>query len=155
MKSRILVLLALFPGVDCVGDPEYPLYHPKLENSKKGDHHDFPLGVISATGRLIDGESGILIMDVGKGGVAEKAGLKVGDRIVSPQERSPSLFSKATETGLAGPQTELALAYDAAQATAPPDLDVEVQRGGKRLALKVRLPGGRLDPAKLLKGIAA
>ncbi|HAO94864.1 MAG TPA: hypothetical protein DCQ96_02310, partial [Verrucomicrobiales bacterium] len=155
MKSPILVLLALFPGMDCVGDPAYPLYHPKLENSKKGDHHDFPLGVISATGRLIDGESEILIVDVGKGGVAEKAGLKVGDRIVSPQGRSPSLFSKATETGLAGPQAELARAYDAARATVPHDLDVEVQRGGKRLALKVHLPGGRLDPAKLLKGIAA
>ena len=155
MKSPILVLLALFPGMDCVGDPAYPLYHPKLENSKKGDHHDFPLGVISATGRLIDGESEILIVDVGKGGVAEKAGLKVGDRIVSSQGRSPSLFSKATETGLAGPQAELARAYDAARATVPHDLDVEVQRGGKRLALKVHLPGGRLDPAKLLKGIAA
>jgi len=155
MKSWLLVLLALLPGMDCVGDPAFPLYHPKLENSKKGDHHDFPLGVISATGRLIDGESEILIVDLGKGGPADKAGLQVGDRIISPQEGPSARFSKATEAGLAGPQTELARAYDAAQATAPPDLDVEVQRGGKRLALKVRLPGGRLDPAKLLKGIAA
>ena len=154
MKSRLLVLLALFPATDCVGDPEYPLYYPKLENSKKGDHHDFPLGVISATGRLIDGESEILIVDVGEGGVAEKAGLEAGDRLVSLQGRSPSLFSKATETGLAGPQTELARAYFAARATVPHDLEVEVRRGEKRLSLRMRLPGGRLKPGKLLDGIA-
>ncbi len=154
MKLRILVLLAL-PGMDCMGDPAYPLYNPKLENSKKGDHHDFPLGVISATGRLIDGESEILIVDVGKGGAAEKAGLVEGDRIVFPKERSEVLFSKDTGTGLAGPQTELVRAYDAARAAAPHDLVVDVRRGGRRLPLTIRLPGGQLDPGKLLDGIAA
>ena len=47
---------------------ENSAYKPKLVNSKSGEHHDFPLGVLEATGRLQDGDRGILIMDVGKGG---------------------------------------------------------------------------------------
>ena len=43
-----------------------------LINSKNGDHHDFPLGVLEATGRLKDGDKEILIMDVGKGGCGRK-----------------------------------------------------------------------------------
>ena len=31
---------------------EDPAYKPKLVNSKSGEHHDFPLGVLEATGRL-------------------------------------------------------------------------------------------------------
>ena len=48
------------------------VYRPKLINSKNGDHHDFPLGVLEATGRLKDGDKEILIMDVGKGGLLRK-----------------------------------------------------------------------------------
>ena len=32
------------------------IYRPKLVNSKSGEHHDFPIGVLEATGRLTDGD---------------------------------------------------------------------------------------------------
>ena len=70
------------------------VYNPKLVNSKNGDHHDFPLGVLEATGRLIDGDKEILIMDVGEGGAAESAGLVVGDRIVLIDGKLPKPFQK-------------------------------------------------------------
>jgi len=70
------------------------VYRPKLINSKNGDHHDFPLGVLEATGRLKDGDKEILIMDVGKGGAAQKAGLLVGDRVVRIDGKLPKPFSK-------------------------------------------------------------
>ena len=41
------------------------------------------MGVLSATGRLHDGEREILVRDVGKAGAAEKGDLKVNDRIIS------------------------------------------------------------------------
>ncbi len=135
-------------------DAGFPLYHPKLENSKKGEHHDFPLGVLSATGRLVDGESEILIMDTGRDGPAEKAGLQVGDRIVLAGSQKPEPFSKVTGTGLAGPQTALALALDAASAATPPDLHLRVRRGEKQHSFTVRLPGRRLKPSELLDAIA-
>ncbi|MDP7407377.1 MAG: PDZ domain-containing protein, partial [SAR324 cluster bacterium] len=83
------------------------VYTPKLINSKNGDHHDFPLGVLEATGRLTDGEKEILIMDVGKGGAAESAGLLVGDRLVRIDGKLSKPFSKKTDTGLQGPQALL------------------------------------------------
>ena len=55
MNVRIIGLLVLSATIACKGDPGSQPYQPKLENSKRGDHHDFPLGVLSATGRLIDG----------------------------------------------------------------------------------------------------
>ena len=58
-------------------------YRPKLSDGKSPDFHDFPLGVLSATGRLHDGEKEIVVRDVGKSGVAESGGLQVGDRIIS------------------------------------------------------------------------
>ena len=73
------------------------VYKPKLVNSKSGDHHDFPLGVLEATGRLRDGEREILIMDVGRGGVGERSGLQVGDRITKIENMTPDKFSKKTD----------------------------------------------------------
>ena len=70
------------------------VYKPKLVNSKSGDHHDFPLGVLEATGRLKDGDREILIMDIGQGGAAELAGLQIGDRITKIDNKIPEKFSK-------------------------------------------------------------
>ena len=69
-------------------------YQAKLSNSKDGAFHDFPLGVLAATGRLKDGETSILIKDVGKQGAAHK---KVACRLATElfrfkgtsQSRSP------------------------------------------------------------------
>ncbi len=154
MKIPGLFVLAVSSLSSLAAESVFPLYHPKLENSKKGEHHDFPLGVLSATGRLVDGESEILIMDVGGGGPAEKAGLLAGDRIVMAGGRKPEPFSKDTGTGLAGPQTALALALDAASGASPSSLLLEVRRGEKQIPLTVGLPGGRLKPSELLDAIA-
>ncbi|MCP4817382.1 MAG: hypothetical protein GY888_33105, partial [Planctomycetaceae bacterium] len=54
------------------------LYQPKLVNNKTQQLHDFPMGVLSATGRLSDGERAILVMDIGKEGVADRGGLLKG-----------------------------------------------------------------------------
>ena len=88
------------------------VYKPKLVNSKSGDHHDFPLGVLEATGRLRDGEREILIMDVGRGGVGERSGLQVGDRIKKIENITPDKFSKKTDAGLSGPQDLLGRSLD-------------------------------------------
>jgi len=150
-----LLLLLLFASLSShAADSNFPRYHPKLQNSKRGEHHDFPLGVLSATGRLSDGEREILIMDVGKDGPGEKAGLQGGDRIVSAGGRRSKPFSKSTETGLEGPQTDLALALVAACAAAPPALSLQVRRGKELISLRVGLTKVGLKNAGLLAGIA-
>ena len=112
-KSLILVMGCLW--VTCVvtqsdetSAKEVP-YQPRLSNSKNGAVHDFPLGVLSATGRLVDGENSILVMHIGADGAADRGGLAVGDRIVSIRGKQPAPFSKSTDSGLEGPQTELAM----------------------------------------------
>ena len=70
------------------------VYRPKLVNSKSGEHHDFPLGVLEATGRLKDGQKHILVMDVGKDGIAKLAGLKVGDLISKIDNKIQTVFLK-------------------------------------------------------------
>ena len=149
-----LFLFAVSSLPSLAADSAFPLYHPKLQNSKKGEHHDFPLGLLSATGRLSDGEREILIMDVGPGGPAEKAGLQVGDRIISAGGLKPEPFSASTGTGLAGPQTDLALALAKASAATPPDLALVVRRGEELVSLRVGLSGGSLKGGGLLAGIA-
>ena len=92
------------------------LYQPKLVNNKTQQLHDFPMGVLSATGRLSNGERAILVMDVGKGGVADQAGLLKGDRITDIHGQRPGPFSMKTDAGLAGPQETLARAIEQASA---------------------------------------
>ena len=100
--------------------PGQSVYKPKLVNSKDGAHHDFPLGVLEATGRLKDGDKEILVMDVGKGGAAENGGLKVGDRVMMIEGKTPDAFSKKTDTGLEGPQALLGNSLDRKSASCFP-----------------------------------
>lgn len=115
-------------------------YQPKLTNSKNGAVHDFPLGVLSATGRLVDGERAILVMHVGKDGAADRGGLAVGDRIVAINGQKPSAFSKSTDSGVDGPQTDLALALEQACADEPHRLRLSVQRGDETIQLNIVVP---------------
>ncbi|MCH7726991.1 MAG: PDZ domain-containing protein [Planctomycetes bacterium] len=129
--------LLLMPGL---GAQETAPYRPKLTNNKDQSFHDFPLGVLSATGRLANGDREILVKDVGKEGAADRGGLKVGDRIVSVRARRPAAFSMKTDAGLAGPQTDLAVALEHACATVPHQLRLEVRRNGKTIPLKISVP---------------
>ena len=70
------------------------VYKPKLVNSKSGEHHDFPLGVLEATGRLQDGDREILIMDVGKGGRLNLLAYKLVTVLLKSKIRSPMFFRK-------------------------------------------------------------
>ena len=115
-------------------------YQPKLANSKDGAFHDFPLGVLSATGRLADGESAILVKDVGKNGAAHKGGLQAGDRILAIQGATPTAFSKNTDAGLAGPQELLGRTLDKACAQNKPMLSLKVRRGETELKVSIKLP---------------
>ena len=115
-------------------------YQAKLSNSKDGAFHDFPLGVLAATGRLTDGETSILIKDVGKQGAAYKGGLQVGDRIVSIQGHKPEPFSKKTDLGLAGPQYLLGATLDKACSLKRPALALKVLRGEVELEVLIDLP---------------
>ena len=115
-------------------------YRPKLVNSKSGEHHDFPLGVLEATGRLQDGDREILIMDVGKGGAAELAGLQVGDRITKIENKIPDKFSKKTDAGLLGPQDLLGRSLDEKAGSSNSELSIEVARGQNIQKLNIRLP---------------
>ena len=140
-------------------------YRAKLANSKNGEHHDFPMGVLAATGRLVDGDREILVMDVGKGGAAEKGGLKVGDRIESIEGTKSKAFSKKTDEGVCGPQLILAAALDKACSAPPHELAVTVRRENKAVELKLPVPPGPAfadsfpvnceKTAKLRKGISA
>ena len=120
--------------------PGQSVYKPKLVNSKSGEHHDFPLGVLEATGRLKDGEKEILVMDVGKGGAADTAGLKVGDRVMMIEGRTPDAFSTKTDTGLAGPQALLGNILDRKSASSKPILSLRVRRESEQLNLSIDLP---------------
>ena len=115
-------------------------YRPKLSDGKSPDFHDFPLGVLSATGRLHDGEKEIVVRDVGKSGVAESGGLQVGDRIISIGDKTPKPFTMSTDSGLEGPQEMLGRALEAACSSPPNLLEMKVRRGEKDLALKLNVP---------------
>lgn len=116
------------------------LYRPKLVNNKTQQLHDFPMGVLSATGRLSNGDRAILVMDVGKDGAALRGGLTVGDRIVSIAGKQPDPFSMKTDAGLSGPQEALAIAIQQACATKPHHLQLVVDRKGKTIPLKMTVP---------------
>ena len=115
-------------------------YRPKLANSKNQSFQDFPMGILSATGRLAKGDRAILVIDVGKGGAANRGGLIVGDRIVSIRGRQPAAFSMNTDTGLAGPQADLAVAIEEACVAAPNQLQLAVRRKDKTIPLKIAVP---------------
>lgn len=115
-------------------------YQPKFSNSKNGVIHDFPLGVLSATGRLSDGERAIVVMHVGKEGAADRGGLVVGDRIISISGRQSEEFSNTTDTGLIGPQTDLAVALEKACAEAPHRLWLGIQRALETVQLRIAVP---------------
>ena len=134
LACTILLLPRILPAAE--KDP----YRPKLSNGKSPVFHDFPMGVLSATGRLSDKENQIHVMDVGKGGGAGQGGLKVGDRIISIRGIYPTAFSMKTDTGLAGPQAVLGEALDATCAAITNQLELEVQRENKKMTLKIRVP---------------
>lgn len=115
-------------------------YKPKLSDGKSPDFHDFPMGVLSASGRLHDGEREILVRDVGKAGAAEKGDLKVNDRIISIEGNTPKTFSMETNTGLDGPQAVLGAALDAVCSSKTKVLQLIVRRGDKIIELKLKVP---------------
>jgi len=119
---------------------DFPYYPSKLSNSKDGDTHDFPLGVLNATGRLIHGAREISILDVGKLGPGEIGGLLKGDLIVQVEGKNMLPFSKELDAGLAGPQAFLAAALDEGCAKTEPKLRLTVMREGKPVALEIILP---------------
>lgn len=116
-------------------------YRPKLTDGKSPDFHDFPLGVLSATGRLFDGGKDILVRDVGESGVAEQGGLQVGDRILAIDGKVPDhAFSMNTDKGLEGPQTLLGETLDAVCASETRDLRLLVKRDEQKIPLTLTLP---------------
>ena len=134
LMVEISGLLILF----CHGETPYK---PKLSDGKSPDFHDFPMGVLSATGRLHDLEREIVIRDIGKAGYAEQGGLRSGDRIISIEGKiSKQSFSMSTDTGLEGPQNLLGKALEAACASKNQILHMEVKRKEKKISLKIRVP---------------
>jgi hypothetical protein len=144
MKTILLPLLLVSTAYWLLPVPrltaQEALYRPRLSNNKDQSFHDFPMGVLSATGRLADGERAILVKDVGSGGAAEKGGLLVGDRIVAIAGKKPSGFSMKTDAGLSGPQEALGLAIEQACASETHQLQLTVKRKEKTLPLKIVLP---------------
>ncbi len=126
-----------FLAVVCHGEKPY---QPKLSDGKSPDFHDFPMGVLSATGRLHEGEREIVVRHVGKGGVAESGGLQVGDRILSIDGQTPKLFSMSTDTGLEGPQEMLGKALETACSSKSNLLQLQVRRGEENMTMKLKVP---------------
>ena len=144
MKKLLLSLLVATTACWLLPPPrlaaQQALYRPRLTNDKNQSHHDFPMGVLSATGRLADGERAILVKDVGAGGAAASGGLLVGDRILTIAGQQPTPFSMKTDAGLTGPQETLGLALDQACGRKPHQLLLTVQRKEKTLPLKITVP---------------
>ena len=142
MFSRRQFLAAL-PAACAITQPSSliaDLYRPKLKNSKDGSEHTFPLGVLSATGRLVDGSRGIEIIDVGADGAAANAGLKAGDGIIAIQRKFFPPYSTNLDAGLNGPQAMLAAAIDSGCAEETPSLPLIIFREGQREEVEIPLP---------------
>lgn len=116
------------------------VYNPKLKNAKDGSEHTFPLGVLSATGRLVDGSRGIEIIDVDADGAAAKAGIQVGDGIIAVKRTFFPPYSSNIDTGVSGAQTILAAGLDAGGASDPPQFEVTIFRDNKQERVEVALP---------------
>ena len=138
MRRFLAVSILLLPCL--LTAAEKAPYKPKLTNSKNQSFQDFPMGVLSATGRLEDKEKQILVMDVGKGGAGERGGLRTGDRILSIQGKYPGAFSMKTDTGLEGPQAVLGETLNTSCAAITNQMELQVQRDDKKITLKVRVP---------------
>jgi hypothetical protein len=108
----VTTALVFIAGSSALGQSLYPYYAPKLQNSKDGQVHDFPLGVLSATGRLEPGATAIVVRDVGPDGPGQRGGLQVGDAIIAIQGKAMPPYSNELDAGLAGPQAVLASALD-------------------------------------------
>ena len=144
MKKLLLSLLVATTACWLLPAPrltaQQALYRPRLTNDKNQSHHDFPMGVLSATGRLADGERAILVKDVGAGGAAASCGLLVGDRILTIAGQQPTPFSMKTDAGLTGPQEALGLAIEQACSRKPHQLKLTVQRKEEALPLTITVP---------------
>jgi hypothetical protein len=144
MKKMLLPLLVATIACWLLPAPRLsaqgPLYRPRLTNNKDQSFHDFPMGVLSATGRLADGERAILVKDVGADGAAAGGGLLVGDRIITIAGQQPGPFSMKTDAGLTGPQEALAVAIEQACANEPHQLQLTVGRKEKTISLTIALP---------------
>lgn len=136
----VAITLAFLHLVPAVGQVPYPYYAPKLTNSKDGEVHDFPLGVLSATGRLQHGATAIVVMDVGADGPGQRGGLQVGDAIVAIEGKAMPPYSSELDAGLMGPQTVLATALDEGCARSEPKLKISVMRNGQQVPLDIVLP---------------
>lgn len=136
-RSFVIVVLL---SANIVAQDTYPYYKPKLQNSKDGDAQDFPLGVLSATGRLKNGEREITVTDVGVQGPGQLGGLQTGDVIVAIEGKAMLPYSKELDAGLMGPQTALAAALDDRCAQQEPLLKLTVSRAGKPQSLEIKLP---------------
>lgn len=134
--AACICLLLAVPGLA----QEPTLYRPRLVNNKDQTFHDFPMGVLSATGRLSEGERTILVMDVGVDGAAAAGGLLAGDRILTIRGQQATAFSMKTDAGLSGPQETLAVAIEHACARPPHQLHLAVKRKEKTISLQVAVP---------------
>ncbi|HUG19670.1 MAG TPA: DUF6288 domain-containing protein [Planctomycetaceae bacterium] len=135
-RFLVFVTLALTFAAADAAEP----YRPKLTNDKAGNTHDFPLGVMSATGRLADGASVIEIIDLAEDGAATEGGLQAGDGIYGVGRKTFGPYSKNLDTGLLGPQAALAAELDRGCAKDPPQIQLMVVRGDEKLKLDVPLP---------------
>jgi len=136
----VTIPLALLAGSSTLAQSPFPYYAPKLRNSKDGEVQDFPLGVLSATGRLQHGATAITVMDVGPDGPGQRAGLRVGDAIVAIEGKAMPPYSSDLDAELMGPQTALATALDEACSRPHPKLKMTVARNGQQVPLEVALP---------------
>jgi len=134
----VTIPLVLLAGSSALAQSPFPYYAPKLRNSKDGEVQDFPLGVLSATGRLQHGATAITVMDVGPDGPGQRAGLRVGDAIVAIEGKAMPPYSSDLDAELMGPQTALATALD--EACSRPHPQVENDR---RAQWPTSTPGGR------------
>ncbi len=115
-------------------------YYPKLANDKGKSFKDIPLGPLSAVARVPFKGTECTIQGLDPQGLAARAGLEIGDRIVAVGGLQFPTYQRKNSTGDRGAPQELARAIEKAQASRTPLLLSVVRDGKKPRTLKVSLP---------------
>ena len=102
----------------------------------------FPLGLLGAEGQVTAGKSNITVIGVQDESPGQKAGLKVGDRIVGIAGQAFPAHSNRVDDGGTGPQRELGNRLDAVAGDSNASqriLTLNIERGAEDSPVKLEL----------------
>ncbi len=132
----LLVLLLGTTDAQQKGDKKQP--KPVARNAKRGDFQLFPLGPIGGTAEVLADQNHAVIKFLQPDRPGSKAGLKVGDTLVSAAGKGFPKYTRNVNEGGHGPQAALGMAIERAETKGP--LELLILRGEQMVTVRVRLP---------------